>query len=707
MSKSTSSSPSSSSKITREKIHRLRLYIQRRKALYDLVQRTLSGFKSYDQLFVIIMAVIIGITSGFIAAGFRSLIAFFQKLFWGDGIMVDQVLQSPLWLRIGVPVIVLVVVAYIIKTFATEAKGHGVPEVMEAVALKNGFIRMRVVLVKALASALTIGGGGAVGREGPIVQIGAAFGSSIGQIFQVSTRRMRTLVGCGAAAGIAATFNAPIAGALFASEIILGDFSVRAIGPIMISSVLGTVITRSIYGDFPAFVPPVYTLQTPYELIFYALLGIVAGVAGWAFIKTLYSTEDLFDNLSIPLWAKASIGGVIIGIIAIFFPQVMGVGYETMDLVLAGQISLKVVGGLLLLKILATSVSLGAGGSGGIFAPSLFIGSMLGATMGSAVNYLFPGVTASSGAYALVGMAAVVSAATHAPITAILIIFEMTSEYTIILPLMISSIIAVVITNKLIDGSIYTLKLKRRGVDIHGGTDINVMNQLTVEKIKRQIVGIIEPNAHLPELLDMLKTTSYAAFFVCNDDNQLEGVVTTDALRRYLNRFDEIPTETTAMDIANLHYPTITEETPVNLALRMMTERDIDMLPVVDENNRITGQLNRVDIIQEYQELLIQSHTASSLARSFKYTHHISHEQTEVIPGFLLARIDVPSSFVGFSIPALDVRKKHNVDVLLIRKKEGLRYHDKIPTAGMRLNRDDQLLLFGPKENVERVCLMS
>ncbi|MFQ6678701.1 MAG: chloride channel protein [Fidelibacterota bacterium] len=692
----------------RTKYKRLRKYIWWRNAVYSVIQRSLIQIKSFDQLFVIIIAMIIGIISGYGAAGFRFLIDFFRSISWyGDGSFVEIIRTTPFYLKIGIPIIGGVIVALFVNRFAPEAKGHGVPEVMDAVATKNGFIRMRVVLVKALASALSIGSGAAVGREGPIVQIGSAFGSSMGQLFQVSTRRMKTFIGCGAAAGIAATFNAPIAGAIFASEVIIGDFSVAAIGPIIISSVFGTVISRSIYGDFPAFIPPVYTLQSPFEIIFYIALGIVTGLAGWLFVKSLYFSEDIFDNLELPISIKAAIGGAFLGLLALFIPETLGVGYESMDRVLSGNMPYFLAGALLFGKIFATSLSLGSGASGGIFAPSLFMGSMLGGTLGSFFHAIYPEITASSGAYALVGMAAMVAATTHAPITAILIIFEMTSEYTVILPLMVTSIIATVITTRMLDGNIYTIKLKRRGIDIHGGTAINILDQLKVDKIKQQLLEVIQDDATLEELLERMSISSQSIYYVCDSQKKLSGIITQGMVRRFLNRLEEIPLGATVSDISNTHFPKIKDHAPVHEVLRLMFESDILAIPVVDDQDVLTGQVLREDVLREYQEMLIQSQSVGYLASSMKFVHKYYHEKTEVIPGFLMARINAPTEFVRQTFKSLKVRNKYSVDVLLIRKSNNGRFIDIMPKPNTMIELDDQLLIFGKKKDVETICQLS
>lgn len=691
----------------RNKIKRLRQYLDWRNAVYSFIQRTLQQIKSFDQLFVIIIAVVIGVVSGYGAAGFRFLIDSFRTTFWSEGSFVDAIRSAPIYVKITIPAISGVIVALFVKHFAPEAKGHGVPEVMDAIATKNGFIRMRVVLVKAFASALSIGSGAAVGREGPIVQIGSAFGSSVGQFFQVSTRRMKTFVGCGAAAGIAATFNAPIAGAIFASEVIIGDFSVTAIGPIIISSVFGTVISRSIYGDFPAFIPPVYILHSPFEIIFYIILGIATGLAGWLFVKSLYFSEDLFDKIKLSTGIKALIGGTILGFLALFIPETLGVGYESMDSVLAGNMPYILAGVLLFGKIFATSLSLGSGASGGIFAPSLFIGSMLGGTLGSIFHTFYPELTASSGAYALVGMAAMVAATTHAPITAILIIFEMTSEYTVILPLMVTSIVATVITTRMLDGNIYTIKLKRRGVEIHGGTAINILDQLRVDKIKQQLVEIIHEDATLEELLEKMSTSSQFIYYICDDDKKLIGIITQGMVRRFLNRLENIPVETKVKDIHNTHFPKINDHVPIHEVLRIMLDSDMLAIPVVDDQGALTGQVLRRDILREYQEMLIQSQSAGHLASSMKYVHKYYHEKSEVIPGFLMARINTPSEFVLQSFKILKIRSRYHVDVLLVRKSVNGRFVDIMPTPSTIIELKDQLLIFGKRKDVEAICELS
>ncbi|MEA3286260.1 MAG: chloride channel protein [Candidatus Marinimicrobia bacterium] len=686
-------------------IKKLRRQLNQRRARYVWLQNILFKIKSFDQLFVMIMAMLIGVFAGVISAGFRTLIDSFRHGLWGEGALIDVVIAAPIYLKIGIPAFGGALVAWSVQRFAPEAKGHGVPEVMNAVATQNGFIRMRVVVIKAFASAMSIASGASVGREGPIVQIGSAFGSTIGQLFQVSIRRMKTFIGCGAAAGIAATFNAPIAGAIFASEVILGDFSAAAIGPIIIASVFGTVISRGLYGDFPAFVPPTYTLHSPVEIIFYIILGVITGIIGWLFVRSLYKTEDLFDAWKAPVAIKGLLGGALLGGVAVYLPQILGVGYETMESVLSGHLGFVIAAGLVLAKIFATSLSMGFGASGGVFAPSLFIGSMLGGAFGIVIHGLFPELTASSGAYALVGMAAMVAATTHAPVTAVLIIFEMTTEYSVILPLMITSIIAMVISSRLLDGSnIYTLKLIRRGIDIFGGKDINVLDKISVPALKKKIVATVPEDMTLQGLLEKISVSSASNFYVKDENKRLSGIITHSAMRRYLNHHEEIPENATVKDIMNRQFEIISDTTPVHEILRKMIEMDLEAMPVVDDDLMLNGEVERSAIVHQYQELLIHTESAKAVAHSMKFIQRQYHEKSEVLPGFFIARINAPSTFVNQSLRSLNVRQSYGVDILLVRRSKDGEEKDLIPDVNDKLLSSDQLLIFGEQDNVDKLC---
>ena len=555
-----------------------------------------------------VLAVIVGLADGLGAVGFRHLIDFFQSICYGAGgnlLGLAQVI--PWYLKVWVPAAGGLVVGPLVYFLAREAKGHGVPEVMEAVALRSGIIRKRIVLIKSLASAICIGTGGSVGREGPIVQIGSAIGSTIGQVLRISGDRIRTLVGCGAAAGIAATFNAPIAGSMFALEVILGDFGLATFSPIVISSVVATAVSRYFLGDAPAFIVPAYELISAWELPLYVILGLFCAMVAVTFTTILYRFEDFFDSIKFPEYLKAVLGGLILGIMGLLFPHILGVGYGAIDLALMQEISWWLLFLLMVCKIMATSITIGSGGSGGIFAPSLFMGAMAGGFFGTVAHAVFPGVTATPGAYSIVGMGAVVSGTTHGPLSAILILFEMTGDYKIILPLMIACIISSLASGQLLKESIYTLKLARRGVNIRAGKEVNVLKSIPVKDVMNPEIETIPESLNLGRLAERISKSKYNSFPVVDEEGNLTGILSF--LDYHDAAFDEhLKDLVVAKELATHKVVTISLDDNLYNALEKITSKDFSILPVVspDDASKLLGILTRRDIIGAYNKAVIK-----------------------------------------------------------------------------------------------------
>lgn len=553
----------------------------------------------------LLFALIIGILSGYGAVLFRFIIKSIQWAFYQNGAdFLTFAHIVPPALKICIPAAGGLVVGLLVYWGAREAKGHGVPEVMEAVALRGGFIRKRVALVKILASAICIGSGGSVGREGPIVQIGASIGSSVAQFFKIPRIHMKTMVGCGAAAGIAATFNAPIAGVLFSLEIILGDFGLMSFSPVVLSSVTATTISRHYFGDLPAFIIPEYSVVSLFEFLFYPLLGIVSGLVGLAFTTIIYKTEDLIDAVPIQEWLKPAIGGAALGLIFFKFPHVFGVGYGSINLTLVNNMGLSLLFTLILVKILATSITIGSGGSGGIFAPSLFIGAMTGGTFGTLLNMFLPQLTASPGAYALVAMGGVVAGTTHAPITAILILFELTSQYSIILPLMITCIVATITASTLKRGSIYTIKLMRRGVNIETGREVSTLQRLLVKDSMRTELHTIAESLPLQEIIETFKHQNASYLHVVNTQQELSGIISFRDIRSVLNE-EGLQLLVIAKDLCTRNLITVSPDDSLQTALEKMTSKGINQLPVVS-NGKLLGTLPESEITAAYTREMVK-----------------------------------------------------------------------------------------------------
>ena len=576
----------------------------------DLGRKLQQFIWSREQLVMISLAVLVGVLGGYGAVGFRWLITFFQNWFYGPNPNLIEAMSGHSWLyRIALPGLAGLVIGPFIYFLAREAKGHGVPEVMDAVALRGGVIRKRVVGVKSLASALSIAAGGSIGREGPIVQIGSAIGSSVGQIFKLSPKRMRVLVGCGAAAGIAATFNAPVAGMAFALEIILGEFAIPVFSPIVISAVMATAVSRHYLGDIPAFHVPYESLNSAWELLFHAVLGVLAGLVAVSFTTILYKVEDIFDAWTIPDYLKTPIAGMILGTAGLAFPWIMGVGYEGIEAALAGELAWYILLALVVIKILATSLTIGGGMSGGIFAPSLFIGAMLGGVCGHWFGVLFPDLTGGTAiTYVIVGMAGVVAGTTHGPLSAFLILFEMTGDYKIILPLMIGTILAVVIAGWVRRESIYTLKLIRRGVDIRSGKEVGLLRSIKVDQVMTTNVAAVQEDAPLGKFIDQAVRSKFSSFPVVNDQGALVGIL---GHADYADHgFDRALRDIVVVkELATRDVVTVSPEDNLEKALKLISHRDFKILPVVspDKPPKLLGVVSERDIISAYSDAIAKA----------------------------------------------------------------------------------------------------
>ncbi|MBN2041264.1 MAG: chloride channel protein [Spirochaetes bacterium] len=660
----------------------------------SLVERA----KMTEHTFMVFVAIIIGVLAGFGAVIIRAMIkAISDFSFPGSKSLLENITAAPWYIKLLLPALGGLVVGPIIYFFAKEAKGHGVPEVMQSVIMKGGKIRPRVAIVKAVTSAITIGTGGSVGREGPIVQIGSSIGSSIAQFFRVSSNRTKTFVGCGAAAGIAAAFNAPIAGALFAVEIIMRDFAFAHFSPIVIASVMATVISHHYEGNFAAFQVPVYHMVSPYELIFYGILGIVCAVVSFIFIKVLYFSEDFFDErLKMPEYLKPALGGLIIGAIAIGFPEVMGIGYDTINNALHGRMIWYIALSLILLKIFATSITLGSGGSGGIFAPSLFLGAMVGCAFGWLVNNFYPEITAQQGAYALVAMGGLVAGTTHAPITAIIIVFELTNDYKIILPLMITCILSTIFSSRFSRESIYTLKLLLRNINIKDGSEVNIMKSIFVKDVYSNQFESIPESTKFDDVVNYVISGKVPYFIVVDKKDTATGIISLNDINEQLFDRDVLQNLLIAKDIANSDLITISSEDNCQKALDEMAANDLEGLPVVNpgKTGKVLGMIWRKDILDAYNKEVERRDITSAFAS--KITMKNINGDVHFTEGHAIVEIPPPVNFIGKSIKELNIRAKYGVDVILIRSntEQGSKIKA-IPSPDYIISFNDSLVIAG------------
>ncbi|MFV0435915.1 MAG: chloride channel protein [Desulfopila sp.] len=559
------------------------------------------------------IAAFIGVMAGLLNILFRTVVDLVKTYLFIEGHSLLQIDKGG-WYLLLLPLLPMAGMVLLIPLsllFPGEVNGYGLPKFLRKVNLEGGYIRARSIFLKIVSTALTIGSGNSAGVEGPIAQIGGAMGSLVGQFFRVSGNRMKVYIAAGAAGGIAGMFNAPIAGIFFAAEIILlGTYEISSFAALVTASAISTVVTRSYFGELNVFViPKYYVVNHSVELPLYCLLAVIVGFIAVLYIKFFYLVRDRFRQLPLHPQLKPIAGALIVGLIGITYPQIMGDGYEFMEQVLYGDGLVQVMLALIFLKIIATSVTLGSGGAGGVFAPSLFIGSMIGGTFGSIVHRLLPTMTANSGAYAAVGIGAFLAASTHAPMTAIFLLFEMTGNYRIIVPAMLASIIGTIVATKLNEDSIDTVDFSRDGINIHEGREMAIMKSLKVGAAITEDVDFISERANINQLLQIFSQAKSSFYFpVIDDSGQMTGIVSLSDVKNIINQ--DISERSSQYVGAICHHDviTLTPDDTLYTAMHLFDIKGIEEIPVVEtlENRWVLGMLKRRNVIAAYNREVLK-----------------------------------------------------------------------------------------------------
>lgn len=578
--------------------------------------KDLKTLMTHEYTILSVLGAIIGILSAISAWVFRRMIDYMRMAFTGidpsKPFFANSLADYPFgyWTIIG-PAIGGLIVGLIIYNLAPEVGGHGIPAVMEAVSVKGGRMRKRVIVVEALASSIAIGSGGSVGREGPMVQISGGLGSAVAQYLKLPAGWARILIACGATGAITASFNTPIAGVVFALEIILFEFKAKSFIPLVITSVFSKMLAIMFFGNNPAFdlskgLVDSYVLVSNWELLLYLLLGVACGIVSIVFVKSMNAVHKLFDKWSTKPYVKTCMGGACIGIIALLFPQVMGIGYETVDLVLKGRtdlIPLYLLIALLLVKVIATSISLGSGSSGGIFSPSLFVGAMVGGVVGNLVNSFFPGLTGPQGAYAIVGMAALFAGVSRATFTSIIIVFEMTLNYNLILPVMFACVVSDVVSSVFMKESIFTTDLAKKGIRIVHDMGVNILQAMTVRDamVAADEVTSVTENTSIGEVYSRILRTEHMGFPVKDRKGRCIGIITFHDVDKAISKggiAEPVKWHFTKSPVVAYCDETLEE------ALMKMEAGDVGHLPVVHREDKacLEGFITKGDILRKYAE---------------------------------------------------------------------------------------------------------
>lgn len=563
-----------------------------------------------DQLILSVLAVVVGLAAGAGTVAIRKLIGFIQLSAYGSDSESLFTIGHALdwWQVLFVPTAGGLVIGLFIYYAMPGRRPLGIANVIESSALRGGRMSFRAGIGAAIASSASIGVGASVGREGPAVHLGATLGAWIAERLHLTRSLSRALLGCGAAAAVAASFNAPIAGALFAHEVIVGHFALSAFAPIVIASVVGTIISRAYFGDFPAFEGGEHALASIWEFPAFVGLGVLCGVTAILFMRSAMAAEDIAGKIPTPQWAKPAIGGFLVGLIALALPQVMGVGYAATNEALNNVLPLQLLLALIIAKILATSISVGAGFGGGVFTPSLMIGAMLGGAYGIIVTSILPEYSSGPSAYTIVGMGAMAAAVLGAPISTTLIVFELTGDYALTIAVMIAIVIASVITQQFQTKSFFHWQLERAGLDLRGGFETGLLRNIKVKTILEDVSETVPVGMGLNEMRMNLQNSEFGELFVVRDTGELVGTITLADLSEvaFDHDFDDL---IRAEDVVRMNPPVLDADDDLQTANKLIRDSGEHYIAVVEnhETMMFVGTLHETAVMAAYNRALMEA----------------------------------------------------------------------------------------------------
>ncbi|MBN2693151.1 chloride channel protein [bacterium] len=651
-----------------------------------------------ERIYITFLAIIIGALTGFGAVGVHHIIIFFQNLFFGKGKPIELFTNASIWQLLLIPLLIGAVVGFIVQFVAPETKGSGVPDVMASVMMRGGKIRLRVAFSKTLSCALSIGSGASIGSEGPQAQIGASLSSNIARFFLKKEDYIKLLVAAGAGSGIAAAFNAPMAGALFAAEVILGDFSITTFSPIIVATVSSTLVSHHFLGNRVILSFTEYHISSADHFFLFAGMGVGAGFLSLLFIWVLYYSEYLFDKiLKIPLFLKTAIGGFFVGLIGIFYPQIMGVGFDVINVTLQENSLYWILIIIVFLKIIATSITLGSGHSGGVFAPSLLIGVTFGLFVGKTAALLGHNSIPLS-LWAVLGMTGVLSGATQAPIASMFIIFEMSQNYTLIAPLIITSITASLITTFIKKESIYTQKLALNGIYLHKNRKDNPLKNREITTIVKNSNQFITKSTSIKTIIRIFINSNFEILPIIESDSNRTfcGIVSLKSLKWILEESSEILNEIlNAIDV--MESSTILQSDFNWMdALEVFANSEYRELPVCDSNNIYIGMVKEEEIFNLYNVELQKNLLANMIGGD----EIITKRKIPFSDGYWIELLDESKEFFNQVIAEMNFFQKYSLEIILIYNS--IDNIKSIPTGKYRLKKGDQLIILGKESDISR-----
>ncbi|MDQ6891199.1 MAG: chloride channel protein [Acidobacteriota bacterium] len=650
----------------------------------------------------LLLAAAVGLLGALGAIAFRLVTTKLTSLLLDANDVVSGAESLPPLLRIFFPAAGGFVGGLVLRKFMKAGETHGISEMIEVVSLGRRTVRMRPAVARVLSSVAVISTGGSEGREGPIIQIGAAMASSLSRRLKLSPERVRILTACGMAAGVAGAYNTPIAATLFVLEVVVGSFSMTIFGPAVVSAVLSTVLVRFFLGDEPVYRVAAFRLESVFELLPFAVIGLLAGPCSALFVRSLRLSKKLFASLALPPPLAMALGGAIVGAIGIFLPEVWGNGFEGTNRILRGNPTLLVLVLLLVGKLVATSATIGSGGVGGVFTPSLLVGAALGGIIARLTHAAVPGLDASVGSYALLGMGGLLAGVTRAPLLAVLMIFELTQNTAVILPMMVVSVLAILSAKAFEKDSIYVQSLRSAGIVWEQTPEATTLSSLKVSDVMRTDVKLVSRTLPLAEIVSTFLKTRSLYLYVGDDAGRLLGVVDLHDIKESLPERD-LSGLVIAEDLVS-EIPSVTPTEALTSVNEKLWFRDLGQLPVVDapETRRFLGIVTRRDLLGAFDREILQR---SRLTTKVRFGDDLSQVSYFDLPeNNRLLQVDLPPGLVGKTMGEASLRQKFGISVLAVKRmsRHGVERRF-VPGPEDRLEQSDVLIVLGTDEAIARL----
>ncbi len=645
-------------------------------------------------------AALVGALGGVLAVAFQGFVDVAQRIATQqNGSIVDAGHRFAWWQCVLLPGAGGVLAALIIRALAPRAKPFGIPGIMEAVSVRRRRIKMRPIATRAAASVAVISSGGSVGREGAIVQLSAALASKIARVAGFEPRQHSLMLGCGVAAGMAAAYNAPLAGAFFVMEVILASFAIEIFAPVVVSSVFAALVMRAIRGsDASVYQMPANLSVSGWGPVLLALvLGVIAGVVAFGFQRTLRAATKAWSKLALPLEAKLGLGGLAVGAIGVWLPDVWGNGYTATSEILLAKLALPTVAALFFLKPLATAISAGSGAPGGVFTPTLLLGASLGALFAGAVGAVFPGLETPSAVFTVVGMASLIAGTTHAPIVSMILIVELTNDFGLLLPLVLATVASSLVAKFLARDSIFTESLRARGVPIDVGIEELTLRRIRVSDLTRSGLLSVASDTRLDQVLQKFRETRLDVIYVTADDSELKGWIDLHDVKEFLNR-EQMGPVLIAADVMQTPL-SVTPEMSLADVLEIFDEPELEELPVVElrgEKRILIGRLTRRDVIAALNLEVLQSQSRRTRLVTRGETNYV-----ELPEGYEIAELDVPENLRGVTLEASGLARAKGVTVLSLVERERGEVKKRSADPKAELGRVTALVVMGRREDID------